>query len=90
LGGNLTTSIAFGPTSFFILKVGWAKQVREFDYWVALPLPKLTLLFAIVSVAFVFALPGKETSNTQQPQTNNFLLARGLTLQMVEFANHCQ
>jgi ABC-2 type transport system permease protein len=58
LGGNLATSIAFGPTSFLILKVGWAKQFHEFDYWVALPLPKLTLLFGLVSVAFAFALPG--------------------------------
>src|SRR5216110_733650 len=58
LGGNLAISIAFGPTSFLIQKIGWAKQFREFDYWVALPLPKLTLLFAIISVALLFALPG--------------------------------
>jgi len=58
LGGNLATSIAFGPTNFLIQRIGWAKQGREFDYWVALPLPKLTLLFAIISVAFIFALPG--------------------------------
>jgi len=30
------------------------------------------------------------TTNIQQPQTNNFLVSRGLTLQMVKFANHCQ
>ena len=58
LGGSLATSIAFGPTSFLILKIGWGRQFREFDYWVALPFPKLTLVFGMISMALVFALPG--------------------------------
>ena len=58
LGGSLATSIAFGPTSFLILKIGWGKQMREFDYWIALPLPKFTVIWAMVSVALIFALPG--------------------------------
>jgi ABC-2 type transport system permease protein len=57
LGGNMTTSIAFGPTSFLITKMGWAKQFREFDYWIALPLAKFTLVFAIITVSLLFALP---------------------------------
>lgn len=56
-GGNLATSIVFGPTCFLIQKVGWARCIHGFDYWVALPLPKLTLLFAMISVAFFFAFP---------------------------------
>lgn len=58
LGGNMATSIAFGPMSFLINKLGWARQNQEFDYWIALPLPKLALVFAIVTVALFFALPG--------------------------------
>lgn len=58
LGGSLATSIAFGPTSFLIMKIGWGRQFREFDYWVALPFPKLTLVFGMISMALVFALPG--------------------------------
>lgn len=58
LGGSLASSIAFGPTSFLIMKIGWGRQFREFDYWVALPFPKLTLVFGMISVALVFALPG--------------------------------
>jgi ABC-2 type transport system permease protein len=44
--------------NFLITKLGWAKQIQEYDYWVALPLPKLALVFAIVTVALFFALPG--------------------------------
>lgn len=58
LGGSLASSIAFGTTSFLIAKIGWGKQFREFDYWVALPFPKLTLVFGMISMALVFALPG--------------------------------
>jgi ABC-2 type transport system permease protein len=58
IGGNMAASIAFGPTSFLISKIGWARQTGEFNYWIALPMPKLILVFAIISVALVFALPG--------------------------------
>jgi ABC-2 type transport system permease protein len=58
LGGNMATSIALGPMSFLIIKMGWARQSQEFDYWIALPLPKLALVFAIITVALLFALPG--------------------------------
>lgn len=58
LGGNMATSIAFGPTNFLISKIGWAKQINEFDYWIALPLAKFTLVFAIITVSLLFALPG--------------------------------
>ncbi|GCF09828.1 ABC transporter permease [Dictyobacter arantiisoli] len=58
LGGNMATSIAFGPTNFLVTKIGWAKQIQEFDFWMALPLSKLTLVFAIIAVSLLFALPG--------------------------------
>jgi ABC-2 type transport system permease protein len=58
LGGNMAMSIAFGPTTFLITKLGWARQSREFDYWIALPVPKLTVVIAIISMALIFALPG--------------------------------
>ncbi|GHO70210.1 hypothetical protein KSC_091020 [Ktedonobacter sp. SOSP1-52] len=58
LGGNMAMSIAFGPTTFLIGKLGWARQSREFDYWIALPVPKLILVIAIISMALLFALPG--------------------------------
>jgi len=58
LGGNMAMSIAFGPTTFLISKLGWARQSREFDYWIALPVPKLVIVLAIISMALLFALPG--------------------------------
>ena len=58
LGGNLAMSIAFGPTIFLIGKLGWARQNREFEYWIALPIPKLILVIAIISVSLLFSIPG--------------------------------
>lgn len=58
LGGNMAMSIAFGPTQFLISKLGWAHQSKEFEYWIALPVPKLSLVLAIITVALLFALPG--------------------------------
>jgi ABC-2 type transport system permease protein len=58
LGGNLALSIATGPASFLITRIGWARQSKEFHYWIALPVAKLILVLAILSVALLFALPG--------------------------------
>lgn len=58
LGGNLALSIAMGPTAFLITKLGWARQSQEFDYWIALPLSKMMMMFALISVALLFVLPG--------------------------------
>lgn len=58
LGGNIALSIATGPTTFLIGKIGWARQNKEFHYWITLPISKWLLVFAIISVALVFALPG--------------------------------
>jgi len=58
LGGNMALSIAMGPTAFLITKLGWARQSQEFDYWVALPIAKMIMMFALISVALLFALPG--------------------------------
>lgn len=58
LGGNMAMSISFGPTSLLLIKIGWWQQSKEFHYWAALPLPKLTLVLALVTVALVLALPG--------------------------------
>lgn len=58
IGGNLTMSIAYGPTVMLINKIGWGQTMHEFDYWSALPMPKLVLVLALVSVALIFALPG--------------------------------
>jgi ABC-2 type transport system permease protein len=58
LGGNMATSIAFGPTFILINTIGYGKESREFDYWATLPLPKLAFVLAVVSVALLLALPG--------------------------------
>jgi ABC-2 type transport system permease protein len=58
LGGNMALSIAMGPTAFLITKLGWARQSQEFDYWIALPISKMIMMFALLSVALLFALPG--------------------------------
>ncbi len=58
LGGNLTTALAFGTITMLALKIGWGRQSHEFDYWAALPVMKLALLLALMSVGLFFALPG--------------------------------
>lgn len=57
LGGNLVTSIVYGPTSGMIGKIGWGKEHRTFDYWASLPLPKLGWVLATVTVYLLLALP---------------------------------
>lgn len=58
LGGNMAISIAYGPTHMMIVKIGWGRETREFDYWAMLPIPKLALILAMVSVYLIFAVPG--------------------------------
>ncbi len=58
LGGNLTTSLVYGPTMMLINRIGWGRHNRDFDYWAALPVPKLALVLAMLSVSLIFALPG--------------------------------
>jgi ABC-2 type transport system permease protein len=62
LGGNMAISITYGPTTMLIAKIGWGRHNREFDYWATLPLPKLILLLAIISVYLLFAIPGLVSS----------------------------
>ncbi|HWQ15945.1 MAG TPA: ABC transporter permease [Roseiflexaceae bacterium] len=62
LGGNMATSIAYGPTMMLVGKLGWMRQNRELDYWAALPIPKLVMVLALVTVYMLFALPGVATS----------------------------
>jgi len=58
VGGNLTTSVVYGPTMLLINKIGWGRHTRDFDYWAALPLPKLGLVLAMVTVSLILAIPG--------------------------------
>lgn len=58
LGGQMALSIAWGPTMMMVGRVGWGRQNREFDYWAALPVSKLALVLAMVTVYLLFALPG--------------------------------
>jgi ABC-2 type transport system permease protein len=57
LGGNLVTSIVYGPVTGMIGKIGWGREQRTFDYWAALPLPKLAWILATVTVYLLLALP---------------------------------
>ncbi|HEU5376317.1 MAG TPA: ABC transporter permease [Ktedonobacteraceae bacterium] len=80
LGGNLTMSIAYGPTTMLISRLGWGRQNHEFDYWASLPIPKLALLLALVTVYFLFALPGICVTYIVGSVLLGFPLLRGLTL----------
>lgn len=57
LGGNLVTSIVYGPVIGMVGKIGWGKEHRTFDYWAGLPLPKLAWVLATVTVYLLLALP---------------------------------
>lgn len=58
LGGNLTLSIALGPTGFLLFKLSWARYTQEFNYWMTLPVPKMVLVFALITLGLLPALPG--------------------------------
>lgn len=58
LGGNLTTAAVYGPAMLIINKIGWGRHSREFDYWASLPLQKLTLVLAMVTVSLALSFPG--------------------------------
>jgi ABC-2 type transport system permease protein len=57
LGGNLASALAFSSMEMLILKIGWGRQLHEFDYWAMLPIGKLTLILALLSIGLFFALP---------------------------------
>lgn len=76
----MATSIAYGPTTMLIGKIGWGKQNKEFHYWAALPIPKLTLILAIVSVYLLFAIPGLVTSYVIGCWLFTLPLSKGLAL----------
>lgn len=58
LGGNLTTAVVYGPAMLIINRIGWGRHTRDFDYWASLPLHKLSLILAMVTVSLVLSLPG--------------------------------
>lgn len=83
IGGNMTISIAYGPTIMLISKIGWGKQNKEFDYWAALPIGKLTLILAMVSVYLLFALPGLAASYLVGSWVLGLPLSGGLALILI-------
>lgn len=58
LGGNLVSSIAYGPVMLLINRIGFGRQVRSFDYWANLPVSPLTWVLATSVVSLLLALPG--------------------------------
>lgn len=80
LGGNLVTSIVYGPTSGMIGKIGWGKEHRTFDYWAALPLPKLGWILATVTVYLLLALPSVVIIFLVSALTLGIPMAGGLAL----------
>ena len=58
LGGNIATSVAFGPMYILMNKMGLGREMHEFDYWARLPLPKAIFVSAFISGSLLLALPG--------------------------------
>lgn len=58
LGGNLVTSIAYGPVMLLISRIGYGRQARSFDYWANLPVSPLTWVLAMSTVSLILSLPG--------------------------------
>src|SRR5581483_10951809 len=58
LGGDMTMSILFGPSAFLIILISLANENKEFDFWMMLPVPKLAVVLAIITVSMIFATPG--------------------------------
>jgi len=56
--GALTASLAMGPALMLCVRFGIANENDEFDYWASLPVPRLSLILALVSAHLLFSLPG--------------------------------
>lgn len=80
LGGNLATAVVYGPAMMIINKVGWGRHTRDFDYWASLPLHKLAVILAMVTVSLVFSFPGLVTLNLAGSRMFDLPLSAGLVL----------
>lgn len=56
--GALTASLAMGPALMLCVRFGIANENDEFDYWASLPVPRISLILALVSAHLLFSLPG--------------------------------
>jgi ABC-2 type transport system permease protein len=80
IGGNLVTSIIYGPTINMAGKIGWGREHRTFEYWAGLPIPKLTWLLGILTVYLLLALPSILTIFFLGAWTLSLPLTRGIAL----------
>jgi ABC-2 type transport system permease protein len=58
LAGSLVLSTALGPMSYVLQRLAWSREVREFDYFATLPVPKLLVVLVLFVLGFVSSLPG--------------------------------
>ncbi|HWI64613.1 MAG TPA: ABC transporter permease [Symbiobacteriaceae bacterium] len=80
LGGNLVSSIAYGPVMFLIGRIGYNRQARSFDYWANLPVAPLTWVLAMSTVSLMLALPGLIAVFLTGSWLLGFPLVRGLAV----------
>lgn len=75
LGGNLASALAFSSMEMLVLKISWGRQLHEFDYWAMLPIGKLTLILALLSIGLFFAF----TITNHQSAPSTYLYCRYLS-----------
>lgn len=80
LGGNMVSSIAYGPVMLLISRIGASRQNRSFDYWANLPIAPLTWILAMSAASLILALPGLAAVYLVGSLMLDLSLARGLAI----------
>lgn len=56
--GNVIISLMLNSLAMLAGQLAWAKQTNTFDFYAGLPVSRVALILAIVSIALLFAIPG--------------------------------
>lgn len=56
--GNVVVALMLNPLFMLSGQLSWAKQSKAFDFYAGLPISRVALIFAAISVSVMFTIPG--------------------------------
>jgi ABC-2 type transport system permease protein len=56
--GNVVVALMLNPLFMMSGQLSWAKQSKAFDFYAGLPISRVTLILAAISVSVMFTIPG--------------------------------
>lgn len=56
--GNVVVALMLNPLFMLSGQLSWAKQSKAFDFYAGLPISRVVLIFAAISVSVMFTIPG--------------------------------